>query len=282
MNIVLVVIAYNSGQGLTRLIDSARVGPRDHLRLELFLHSNEEQTVAACEAAAERYGEACNFHDVRRNAGVARAWNTGALNGYEGGADAVVIANDDITFGDGDLRRLAAHAVSHPEQFIVVCGGYHERNREAVPSHGYSCYALQSVALEVLGCFDENLFPAYFEDCDYGRRAALAGLDQTACPGTSVTHVGSGTIYRDHELNQRNHVTFTRNQDYYRRKWGGTNGQEVYERPFNDSRFSLRISPEHRHRPYGPPHDRVNPEAEPEARMAATGAEALLAVEVLP
>lgn len=269
MNIGLVVVAYNSGRDLTRLLDSAVVRPGDNLRIELFLHSADAETVAACETVAARYGEDCNFHDLRRNAGLARAWNTGALSCYGDGADVVIVANDDVVFGPGDLRRLVAHAAIHRDGFIAVCGGYHEGFQEQVTSHGYSCFALQPIALEVLGCFDENLFPAYFEDCDYGRRAALAGLEQSVCAGTLVAHVGSGTIQRDPELNARNHATFTRNQDYYRRKWGGSNGQEVYDRPFNDPRFSLRIASELRHTPYGPPHDRTNPEVEAESLVLA-------------
>lgn len=261
MRIGLVVVAYNSGEALVRLVNSARVGAGHELRIELFSHSADEPTVAACEAIAEEYGEACTFHDLRRNAGLSRAWNTGALNLYADGADAVIIANDDIVFGEGDVERIAAHAMEHRGSFIVVCGGYHERNDEPVPSHGYSCFVLQPIALEVIGCFDENLFPAYFEDCDYGRRARLAGLEQSVCPGTSVAHVGSGTIYRDPELNRRNHSTFTRNQAYYRRKWGGANDHEVHATPFDDPAFTVRIAPEDRHHPYGPEYDRENPEA---------------------
>lgn len=271
MNIGLVVVAYNSGNDLTRLLDSADVGADNQLRIELFLHSNDAKTVAACEMAVERYGDACNFHDIRRNAGLSRAWNTGVLNLYgwhgaswgpspHGGSDVVIIVGDDVVFGDGDLLRLATCAVDNRGRFITVCGGYHERNKEDVGSHGYSCFALNPIALEVIGCFDENLFPAYFEDCDYGRRAALAGLEEAVCEGTSVSHVGSGTIYRDPVLNARNHITFTANQNYYRRKWGGTNGQETYAVPFEDFRFGLRIAPEKRHCPYGPLHDRINPE----------------------
>lgn len=259
MNIGLVVIAYNSGRHLTRLLDSARVGPGDHLRIELFLHSTDAETVSACKTATERYGRSCRLHDLRRNAGVARAWNTGILNCYANGADAAVIANDDVLFGDGDLHRIADHAVKNREQFLVVCGGYHERHQEQVSSHGYSCCVIQPVALEVLGCFDENFFPAYFEDCDYGQRARLAGLEQTVCPGTSVRHVGSGTIHRDPELNRRNAATFTANRDYYIRKWGGPNDHEVYDAPFNDPLFGLRIAPERRHHPYGVAYDRSNP-----------------------
>lgn len=268
MNIGLVVVAYNSGAGLTRLLDSARVSPTDAMRIELFLHSSDAETVDACEAAVARYGDACNLHDLRRNAGLSRAWNTGALNCYGDGADAVVIANDDVVFGDGDLRCMADCAVSNPDRFIVICGGYHERYQRHEPSHGYSCFVLQPIALEVLGCFDENLFPAYFEDCDYHHRAALARLQAIrADAASSVSHVGSGTIYRDPKLNDRNHATFTQNQEYYRRKWGGSSGCESYTSPFNELRFSARIAPEDRHAPYGRQYDRVNPEVEGDRQL---------------
>jgi len=262
MNIGLVIAAYNSGRDLVRLVDSADgFTLSDALRFELFLHSNDEETVQACHDVAARYGSACQLRDIRHNAGLARAWNEGVLACYEDGADVVIIANDDIVFGAGDLRRMAEHAVNHRDGFIVVCGGYHERAKRAVSSHGYSCFALQPLALEVLGCFDENLFPAYFEDCDYGRRATLSGLGQTVCEGTSVSHVGSGTIYRDPEVNRRNHDTFVRNRNYYCRKWGGPNGEETLTLPWNNPGLSLRIAPETRHSPYGPQYDRVNQEA---------------------
>lgn len=260
MNVGLVVIAYNSGHDLTRLFDTALVGSGDQLRLELFLHSNEGQTVAACEAAAERYGEACNFHDIRRNVGVSRSWNEGALNCYRDGADVVVVANDDILFGDGDLPRLARAALDQPDRYAVLCGGFHSGFGHEVPSHGFSCFAWNPVALEVLGCFDENLFPAYFEDCDYSRRAVLAGLKAGECAGANVVHEGSSTIKRDPERNRQNHVTFAANSEYYQRKWGGGPHHEENRSPFNEPGLGLLITPERRHYPYGPEYDRTNPE----------------------
>lgn len=259
MNVGLVVVAYNSGGDLVRLVESAR-GCTADLRLELFLHSRHVPTVAACGRVAKMLGDDCRFYDIGVNQGISRAWNEGMLSAYGAGADAVIVANDDITFGAGDLDRLARAALDHPDSYAVLCGGHHSGFGQDVPSHGFSCFAWNRVALDVLGCFDENLFPAYFEDCDYSRRAVLAGLSAAECPDTRIIHEGSATIKRDLKQNERNHVTFSANSAYYERKWGGGPHQEKHRNPFNNTRLGLRIDPAERHSPYGAQYDRVNPE----------------------
>jgi hypothetical protein len=49
---------------------------------------------------------------------------------------------------------------------------------------------------------------------------------------------------------QQNRLTYARNRAYYIRKWGGDGGQETYERPFNDPRFTYFIDPRVREAPY--------------------------------
>jgi hypothetical protein len=166
-----------------------------------------------------------------------------------------VVANDDITFGPGDLDRLCRTAVEHPEAYIVSCAGPHDGFGTWLPSHGYACFVLNPVALAVLGCFDENFFPAYCEDQDYARRAALASLQEANCSDTAVRHTGSATIGNDPLLRAETDRTHEANRAYYRRKWGGGAGRERWRQPFGDADLSLRIPPERRRSPYGG-HDR--------------------------
>jgi hypothetical protein len=112
------------------------------------------------------------------------------------------------------------------------------------------------VALEKLGCFDENIFPAYCEDQDYAYRAQLAGLQEENCADTNLTHAGSASIRSSPLLLAQNALTQGRNMGYYRQKWGGMAGAETFRVPFNNPRLSIRIAPENREWPYGPAYDR--------------------------
>jgi GT2 family glycosyltransferase len=222
--------------------------------IHLFLHSAHEETMLACERLAtlpyvrySAYGE---------NRGLSRTWNEGLLDGYGEDADVVVIANDDVAFSPGDLDRLVARAAAHRDRYIVSCAGYHERHGRRLPSHGYSCFAVNPIALELLGCFDENFSPAYCEDQDYARRAGLAELTEENCADTEVVHAGSSAIFASEELRQQNAGTQALNMAYYARKWGGLAGDERFSTPFANPSFGLRIPPEARAAPYGAGFDR--------------------------
>jgi GT2 family glycosyltransferase len=254
MNVALVVAAYNQPQWLKRLVDTAQ-GTRHELEIHLHLHSDDPATANACQALAAR--PYVRYHPHKYNRGLSRTWNDGMLAAYDEGAAVVVIANDDIAFGPGDLDRLAAKATQSREHYIVSCAGYHHRYRRHLPSHGYSCFAVNPIALQTVGCFDENFFPAYCEDQDYARRARLAGLHEENCGDTHVEHGGSSAIFTDPALAAANGPTQARNMAYYRRKWGGDGDHERFEHPFDNPAFGLRIAPDDRAHPYGADFDRT-------------------------
>jgi GT2 family glycosyltransferase len=253
MNIAVVVAAYNQPAWTRRLVESA-AGSRHDVEIHLFLHSRDASTVAACEELAERPD--VRYHPFGTNRGLSRTWNDGILAAYGDGADVVLVANDDIALAPGDVARLAAKAAAHRDRYIVTCAGYHHRLARALPSHGYACFAINPVAIEVIGCFDENFFPAYCEDQDYSRRARLAGLHEENCADTRVEHGGSSVIHSSPDLAAANGVTHGRNIAYYRRKWGGDGDHERFEQPFANPEFGLHIAPECRAHPYGPGFDR--------------------------
>jgi GT2 family glycosyltransferase len=250
----VVTIAYNSGTAVERLAASA-ADSRHEVLLRLFLHSTHGPTVDAC--ARVGAGPRVVYTPAGVNRGISRSWNDGILCGYGEGADVVVVANDDIVFGPGDLDRIAEAAAGDRGAFIVSCAGPHTGYGVRLPSHGYACFAINPIALEEIGCFDENFFPAYCEDQDYSRRAQLAGLREANCPLTEVAHEGSGTIRRDAQLRQANKLSQLKNQEYYRRKWGGDAGAESFGSPFDDEAVPLRIPPSSRRHPYAT-HDRLD------------------------
>ena len=254
MKIAVVTVAYSSTACIDSLAQPGAIGPGVRLECHLFRHSAQPAIVEACARFAANAGTVS--YPCEGNRGVSRSWNDGILAAWQRGADAVIVANDDIAFAAGDLEKLAACAIAHRDRYIISCAGFHAGHNRRLPSIGYSCFAINPVAIERLGCFDENIFPAYCEDQDYARRAGLAGLHEENCAATELTHLGSASIRSDPALHRQNSLTHLRNIAYYRQKWGGDGGRETYAWPFNNPRLGIYINPRNRGRPYGPAYDR--------------------------
>jgi len=251
----LVVIAYNQPGWTQGLLDAAGAA-RSEIAVHLFLHSTDAATTSTCELLAAR--PEVRYYPFAENRGVSRSWNDGILAAYDDGADVVLVANDDVRPAEGDVDRVVDKAVGCRDRYMVSCAGPNQRFGRVLPSHGYSFFAINPVALETIGCFDENFFPAYCEDQDHARRATLAGLSEENCPDTAVLHGHSSAIFASPELARQNLITQRRNIDYYVRKWGGDAGAERFETPFGNPNIGLRIAPEQRAAPYGPEYDRAD------------------------
>jgi GT2 family glycosyltransferase len=255
MKIALVTVAYNSGSAIGRLVQTATLCDHE-VRVHLFLHSQHPATAAACLRLAGL--PHVSYYAYGCNRGLGKSWNEGMLAAYEAGADVVIVVNDDIFFSPGDVDKIARRALENRDRYIISCAGFHRRLNRQLPSHGYSCFAINPIAVEQLGCFDENFFPCYCEDQDYAYRARLAGLHEENCPDTMICHGGSDTIYNDAALIVQNRVTQMRNMQYYIRKWGGPGDRERFTSPFDNPQLTYRIAAESRHSPYGPLYDRAD------------------------
>jgi hypothetical protein len=163
-------------------------------------------------------------------------------------------------------------AGASPDKALITVKGSHAKHGDDFDrSHGLAASIIMPGAFSEVGYFDENIFPAYFEDCDYFYRVRLlrgigsindnASLEDPdnpliACLLTGETHhEGSSVIYSDRRMRKLNSYFFDRNKEYYISKWGGLNDHEKYRIPF-DSIDSLRIDNENRAHPYGGSFDR--------------------------
>lgn len=168
------------------------------------------------------------------NAGVACSWNT-LIKALP--APWWFLVNNDIEFSPGDLARVdkfMQEKLSSPACDLAC----------AYANHGASAFAVTETGIHGAGLFDENLYPAYLEDCDWSRRVDLAGLTRENIPGCEMFHGetadpsdqtgGSCTVNATKQLAQNNARTHNGNFEYYKAKWGGLNGQEKYAHPFND------------------------------------------------
>lgn len=96
----------------------------------------------------------------------------------------------------------------------------------------FSCFMIKKETIDKVGYFDEKFFPAYFEDNDYHYRINLAGMRAIKINRALYFHYGSRTIKNDDRIKAVSDHGYLANRDYYKKKWGGVPGQEVYTTPF--------------------------------------------------
>jgi GT2 family glycosyltransferase len=156
------------------------------------------------------------LYKPEQNLGVSGSWNmimdyADKVNGTH-----VLILNDDIYLGKSQEEINTIIRLWKPE-FICT-----ELN--------WCSFVLSVEAYKKVGKFDENFFPAYFEDNDYFRRMQLAGVTIIVNPMLNpVVYRNSMTIQKTPELNNG----FEKNRQYYISKWGGQPTQETFSTPFN-------------------------------------------------
>lgn len=251
MRVHLITVAYLS---LTQATVRSVLDCGLDVDLTIFTHSNDPRVLSvACAAAAN---SEVMLEDHRQNRGLAKSWNDGLLISWKVGYDATIIFGDDCVFSYGDIKLIAETAVANPQTHMVTCGGYNGAAKATVPDHGYSCFAITAAAIEKIGAFDQNFFPAYYEDNDYDRRAKLLGFTRVELPQAGVVHEGSGSLFKaGPELARQHSITFPLCGAYYLRKWGGGPAIEKNEYPFNDPSVGLHIPLEDANAPYGPERD---------------------------
>ncbi len=76
-----------------------------------------------------------------------------------------------------------------------------------------------------VGYTDVNFYPAYFIDNDYARRIVLSDVRCCSLTNARFFHFWSRTIHEG--SGGSTSKQFQRNEDYYKRKWGGKVGHET-------------------------------------------------------
>lgn len=152
------------------------------------------------------------------NQGVAKSWNWLINKGFNIGYANALILNDDIYLGKTE-DQVEEYINRHPNHGFFVGKGVN-----------WSSFILRKSTFEKVGGFDENFFPAYFEDNDYCYRMLRAGItrDQDYFLNPQI-YRNSMTIAKEPKLN----LGFEKNKAYFVQKWGGLPSQEKFKTPFN-------------------------------------------------
>jgi len=137
--------------------------------------------------------------DMPANLGVAGSWNLGIKSFPY--AQRWFIASNDVVFEPGSLEALS------------------QARRDEITLSGdaphWQAFVLGDEAVSDIGLFDESLFPAYFEDNDYTRRAEFVGVN-IRLADIKLRHDNSSTIKAGYQ--DKNAKTFGANDRYFQRK----------------------------------------------------------------
>lgn len=153
------------------------------------------------------------------NIGVAGAWNK-IIDGLEDN-DICVISNDDLEFSTDTYERFC-----NASGEFISCNTVGDLNK-------FSLFRITKRCIDRAGKFDEEFFPAYFEDNSYQRKMLLSGVVENTI-FSNVKHLGSQTIKRLNPMQlDEHHANFLKNKAMYKLMWGGDIGSERFTTKFN-------------------------------------------------
>jgi GT2 family glycosyltransferase len=269
----VIVISYNADP--EPLFNTMRSSRHD-VRAYVFLHGQDARLRSKLQAITASIDS--RYYPYGTNRGVARSWNEGLRASFADGNDATMLINDDLFFYEGGFDAFADYVLSEsrrvPEFGTLSTFGLDTGTSEGVGAgkfyqrphwQGAACMAVGRRAIEAVGYFDQNFWPAYFEDADYFRRLELSRIPRLWDERILVEHNRSQTVRADFLLQRLHDERVRRNEQYYIRKWGGLRGWggpdalpglEFFKHPFNDPEVGLMIPDATIETPYGPSYDR--------------------------
>ena len=256
MRIGIVVVTY--GIFPEALFDSAQPHEGDVLSWYIHHHGRDQNVERLLSQFASENGATLHLHKVNR--GVSVSWNDGIAASINDGSDITLVCNDDIEFLDGGFQKFVTFLASQEDFGLGFAFGIEGKNSHLagqVFSQDFACFGISKRIVERIGFFDENFYPAYFEDNDYRYRGELAGIPVTVDERVILKHERSATTRNSLALTARHHKKWQSCERYFLQKWGSL-GQGKHKFPFNNSEFNEKISWERRHRPYGEPYDRAD------------------------
>jgi GT2 family glycosyltransferase len=190
----LIVPVLNRYDLLQRMVDSIDIP------LELLVLDNGDELEALKVPA---WVDARVLH-LPTNQGVAGSWNLGIkLLPFE---PVWFFTSADTQYEPGALAKLAEAKTDE----ITLNASFPY----------WQTFAIGEEVVRRIGLFDENIFPIYFEDNDYNKRATEAGITVTHIDAP-VHHDNSSTINSDANLREQNSRTFQSNEQYFHSKTEG-------------------------------------------------------------
>jgi len=177
---------------------------------EIFIVDNGNQSIITRE---EKFA----IYRPTENLGVAKSWNT--IMDYADKIDAthVLMLNDDIVLGKTEHEISMLLRNNTDADFINSF-------------QNWCSYILKVDMWKKAGKFDEEFFPAYFEDNSFDYKMTLLNAKKTWTSFLDpMVYRNSMSIAKEPFLNYR----FQLNRELYVQMWGGLPSEEKYLTKFN-------------------------------------------------
>lgn len=225
IKILLAIPTLNRKDRLTRMLETVAASTRQPD--QILIVNNGGQCTDSDRLNWNRYFN-LDVYTPHTNLGVAGSVNFAMRNVPDGWY--FLHANDDIEYEEHCIERMAAAAEQNPDTFCV-------------PDHGvgsaFTTFLIPQFFTEVIGYFDPQFFPAYFEDNDLGLRMNMDGVKRVVVKDAVYIHHTSSTRRADDEDPAkvlRHHELFRENEKRYIAKWGGLPDHETFDLPYNGER----------------------------------------------
>jgi GT2 family glycosyltransferase len=153
--------------------------------------------------------------EMEKNVGVATSWNLLCDMIFEQN-DYALILNDDVYLGrkEWELDNLLSN---FKKPFYVTI-------------QDWCSFVLPKKTFKNVGRFDEEFYPAYYEDNDYAYRMSLQGYKPFEIPFLNpFLYQASQTIEKEPKIRE----LIESNKQRYIQKWGGLPKKEKFKKPFN-------------------------------------------------
>lgn len=160
------------------------------------------------------------------NKGVSASWNMGIDKMIAENSDWLILLSAAMRFGAPGGQDFIDSLKSTSCSVI-----------ECEMGHSWHLIAFRREVVEKVGRFDENFYPAYYEDIDYSYRIQLSGLtmpwSKVFC---DVSNMGWGHGSSLGGAKCDGDKLFR----YLMAKWGGVRNKYEYKHPFNDPANSIQ------------------------------------------
>ena len=194
---------------------------------------------------SNKFVEKFIFISSNMNIGVSRGWNYFMINFP---SPYWLISGDDCYFEPNTLKNIASF-MSIPSSLENVFCGLKIKNRNESLTAGYNTFVITNLLLQNVGLFDENIYPAYFEDDDLRKLIQLTKQQTTTIDNAYINsgdskHFYSCTLNSVHSnYRKKMDECYVLNEKYYIEKWNrlifDTDGIS-FDTPFNNPKFDVK------------------------------------------
>jgi GT2 family glycosyltransferase len=165
-------------------------------------------------------------HQQSKNIGVAASWNFLCDLIFKTNDNALII-NDDVYLGYG---TETIDSVLNDNYEYYQYSGY-DNSTFIQSHHNFSVFLMTKGVYKKIGKFDEDFYPAYYEDSDYLYRLKLAGHQWMVLEELNPIDAKISQTYEKDPTLVNNAMASSRQR--YIDKWGGLPLLETFETPFN-------------------------------------------------